>query len=106
MDVLGLDLEFVLKLGLGRQAALGIEPGVVVDIVLFHGKIRQHERLGVVWVEVAAALLGEVGVVILFLHAEIEFLFLSVKILFGLVGVQGELGLVDELLILRLLHEP
>ena len=30
---------------------------------------------------------------------------MGVKILFGLVGVQGELGLVDKLLVLRFLHE-
>ena len=105
VDVFGLGLEIVLQLGLGGQPALGVETLVVVDVVLFHGEVRQHERLGIVRVEVAAALLGEVGVVALFLHAEIKFLFLGVKLLFRLVGVQGEFGFVDELLVLRFLHE-
>ena len=106
VDVFRLGLELVLQLGLGRQPALGIEPVVMVDIVLFNGEVRQHERIGIVRVEECAALLSEVGVVAFFLDAEVKLLFLGIKLLFGLVGVQGELALVDELLILRLLHEP
>ena len=41
----------------------------------------------------------------LFLHAEVKLLFLRIKLLLGLVGVQGEFGFVDEFLVLRFLHQ-
>ena len=41
----------------------------------------------------------------LFLDPEEQLLFLVVKIFFRLVGVQGEFGLVEQLLILRFLEQ-
>src|SRR5881397_1795365 len=106
MDPLGLGIAMLLAFRFFLVLLFVGQIWIEIDLGELVNQIRQHERVWIIWIEEAAALLGKIGFVRFLVDGEEQFFFEREQFFLARIPVKRKLGFIDGAALVRIFHHP